>query len=109
MQPGEDRAGQIVLGFARAVVAGDFDTAHGLLTPSLQATMSPARLAHEYERMLSIYQGRRPTTVELVMTDPCLDGHTGSRRISAGHTLQSSVMTGPRRSQAWSKATVGET
>ena len=56
-------ARDLALGFVRAVVAGEYDKAHDLLSLPLQWQVSPAKLAEDYVAMHS-YAPETPDTVE---------------------------------------------
>ena len=52
--------------FAQAVVRGDSAHAHGLLSPALQAALTPEKLAADYQQMIEYGEG--PPDVIKVMT-----------------------------------------
>jgi hypothetical protein len=57
--------------FAQALVANQFAEAHEMLASSMKATVDVDALRADYEQMLEIYDGERPTGVE-VMTSAAL-------------------------------------
>jgi hypothetical protein len=58
---------KLVVQFAGALVAGNFDLAHGLLSPELRAELPPDRLGAAYAAMIAYGDGP-PTAVELIVT-----------------------------------------
>jgi hypothetical protein len=58
---------QLALQFAHALVAGDFDQAHALMSLELRTTLSLDRLREEFNRMIE-YGDAPPTDVELIVT-----------------------------------------
>jgi hypothetical protein len=57
----------LAVSFAEALVAGEFQHAHGLLDATLQATSSPDVLRQKFEQMIA-YADAPATSVELVVT-----------------------------------------
>ena len=55
------------LAFARALVAGEYEAAHAMLSSSLQATTSATQLQAEFERMID-YFNSPPGPVEVSAT-----------------------------------------
>ena len=59
--------------FVSALVEGDFDRAHELLTPKLKQTMTPESLKHEFYGMFRSYAEGAATDIwydsDSVMTD----------------------------------------
>jgi hypothetical protein len=53
--------GRVALAFARALVAGEFEKAHQMLSPPLRDEFPPARLKQEYQDMFS-YAGETGAT-----------------------------------------------
>jgi hypothetical protein len=62
------RIGELALKFAHALVAGDYDKAHDLLSLPFQRRVSPADLAQHYDSMHS-YVPEAADTVELGQFD----------------------------------------
>ena len=60
--------GEQALAFANALVAGDFESAHRLLSPALRGEYPPARLRQEYEDMFSYAGNTAATRVDLGST-----------------------------------------
>jgi hypothetical protein len=84
VEPEATRYGSLVLAFAQAVVAGDFEAAHGMLSSDLQQQTPPSELRLEYDDMLAtydeLYGDRQVTDVQLVTVDdmaqwPARDAH----------------------------------
>jgi len=69
----ETRHGRLVLAFAQAVVTGDFEAAHGMLSSNLQLQTSSSKLRLELANMLSIYDelyhDQHVTDVQLISAD----------------------------------------
>jgi len=55
---------EVAVGFASALVAGDFERAHTLLAPSLQASISPAQLRDRLFEMFIGYADGPPTDIQ---------------------------------------------
>ncbi len=53
MNPEETTQGTVALGFARALVAGEYHIAHEMLSASLRAELSQSQLTEEYEDMIA--------------------------------------------------------
>jgi hypothetical protein len=64
----ESPHGQVALAFARALAAGDFETAHRMLSPTLRDEWPPGQLQREYEQMFSYAGETKATGVELADT-----------------------------------------
>jgi hypothetical protein len=61
--PGETELRKVATSFAQKIVAGDYETAYGMLSASLQATTSPAQLKKEFLSMID-YGNGPPNFVE---------------------------------------------
>ncbi len=55
--------GEIAVAFASALVEGDFERAHGLLTPELQGRLPPPTLREELYAMFRGYADGEPTNI----------------------------------------------
>jgi hypothetical protein len=64
--PHSDTAASVMLRFARALVAGDFDAAHALLAPPLAEVLPPQALRSRFEAMIEY--GGGPATEARVMS-----------------------------------------
>ncbi|MBD2231308.1 hypothetical protein [Phormidium tenue] len=58
---------KLAVRFANALVAGDFDQAHTLLSAELRSGLTPSSLREIYEAMVEYGDGS-PTDVELIVT-----------------------------------------
>lgn len=58
---------KLAVRFANALVAGDFDQAHTLLSAELRSGLTPSSLRETYETMIGYGDGP-PTNVELIVT-----------------------------------------
>lgn len=65
MDPYQTPHGRIALEFAQALVAGDFNQAHGLLSLKAKAEWDPATLRSTYLKMVE-YFGSPPTFVQVI-------------------------------------------
>jgi hypothetical protein len=77
MKPSNTPNTALAMDFARALAAGEYPKAHGLLSASLQAEMPPEKLGAAYAGMVSYGEGA-PTIVEVMTTlDDWPDKHLG--------------------------------
>jgi hypothetical protein len=53
----------IAVAFAQALVDGDFDKAHALLTPDLQGTLTPGQIHRELHKMFELYADGKPRRI----------------------------------------------
>src|SRR5262245_42170548 len=67
MAPMETPNTSLALEFANAVARGDAKLAHGMLSGKLRSSLTPDKLAAEYQEMVS-YGSGAPTTVAVMTT-----------------------------------------
>ena len=67
MPPEETPNTRLALEFARAMAAGETTRAHGLLSPTLQAELTPEKLARDYREMVE-YGSGAPTIIQVMTT-----------------------------------------
>jgi hypothetical protein len=67
MEPQQTPHGQVVFAFASELVAGKFDAAHALLSPSARREWPPALLESTYKQMVEYFENP-PSLVMVVNT-----------------------------------------
>jgi hypothetical protein len=82
-----DKIKELALDFAHALVAGEYDKAHGLLSLPLQRRVSPAELAQEYDAMHSYVPDPADTVESAKLDDAGLQGALGWQWVTIGRLL----------------------
>jgi hypothetical protein len=67
MKPSDTPNTEVAMNFARALAAGDYPRAHGLLSASLKASRTAEQLGAEYAEMISYGEGA-PDILQVMTT-----------------------------------------
>ena len=65
LEPRNTPQGILGIAFARALIVGEYDLAHNMLSAPLQAALPPAQLKKEFESMIE-YGGSPPDFVDVI-------------------------------------------